>query len=56
MAKQELRKALETSTAANGQQNLLPYDLDPVLNEELLKLQPLAELIPVVSAKGKTHE
>lgn len=53
--KQELRKALDTSTT-NGGNNLLPYDLEPALNEELLKLQPLAELIPVVPAGGKTHE
>ena len=54
-AKQELRKALDTSTTSGGN-NLLPYDLDPVLNEELLKLQPLAELIPVAQAESKTHE
>ncbi len=51
----ELRKALDTSTT-NGANNLLPYDLEPTLNEELLKLQPLAELIPVIQAEGKTHE
>ena len=54
-AKQELRKALDTSTTSGGNA-LLPYDLDPVLNEELLKLQPLVELIPVAQAEGKTHE
>ena len=52
-ANQELRKALETT--GNGA-NLLPYDLDPVLHEELLKLQPLAQMIEVVQAEGKTHE
>ena len=51
----ELRKALDTSTTSGGNQ-LLPYDLEPTLNEELLKMQPLTELIPVLQAKGKTHE
>lgn len=49
----ELRKALETT--GNGA-NLLPYDLDPVLHEELLKQQPLAEILPIEQAKGLTHE
>jgi hypothetical protein len=35
---------------------LLPYDLDPVLHEELLKLQPLAVLMSVLEAGSKTHE
>lgn len=49
----ELRKALETTgTGAN----LLPYDLDPVLHEELLKQQPLVEILPVEQAKGLNHE
>jgi len=49
----ELRKAL-VSTGDGAA--LLPYDLDPVLHEELLKLQPLLELLDVVQAEGKTHE
>ena len=49
----ELRKALTTSGDGAA---LLPYDLDPMLHEELLKLQPLAELIEVLPAGGKTHE
>jgi hypothetical protein len=53
--KQELRKALDTTTASGGN-SLLPYDLDPILNEELMKLQPLAELLDVVQSEGKTHE
>jgi len=35
---------------------LIPYDLDPILHEELLRLQPLVELLGFVQAKGKTHE
>ena len=49
----ELRKALVTTGDGAA---LLPYDLDPVLHEELLKLQPLAVLIPILAAGGKTHE
>jgi len=48
-----LRKALESSGDGAA---LVPYDLDPVLHEELLKLQPLAELLDVLPAGGKTHE
>jgi hypothetical protein len=49
----QLHKALTTTgTGAN----LLPYDLDPALHEELSRLQPLAELIPFQTAKSKTHE
>ncbi len=53
--KTALRKALDTSDT-NGNSNLLPYDLESYLGEELLNLQPLAILIPVMQAEGKTHE
>lgn len=49
----ELKKALLTSTTGAA---LIPYDLDPVLHEELLKLQPLAMIMNVAQANGKTHE
>lgn len=49
----ELRKALVTT--GDGAE-LLPYDLDPVLHEELLKIQPLAQLLETVEAGGKVHE
>jgi hypothetical protein len=49
----ELRKAL---TSAGDGAALNPYDLDQMLYEELLKLQPLAELLDVLPAGGKTHE
>jgi hypothetical protein len=52
-AKTALRKALTTTGDGAA---LLPYDLDPVLGEELLKLQPLFQLIQVVQAEAKTHE
>jgi hypothetical protein len=48
-----LRKALTTSGAGAA---LLPYDLDPMLHEELLDLQPLATLLETVPAGSKTHE
>jgi hypothetical protein len=51
---ENLKKALTTIGASDGA--LLPYDLEPVLEEELLALQPLAELIPILSAGSKTHE
>lgn len=49
----QLRKAL--TTAGDGAA-LLPYDLDPMLHEELLKQQPLTELLSVIPAGGLTHE
>lgn len=49
----EIRKAL---TSSGDGAALVPYDLDPVLSEELLKLQPLAQLLPIKEADGKTHE
>lgn len=49
----ELQKALLNSTTGAS---LIPYDLDPVLHEELLKLQPLAQLMEIQQANGKTHE
>ena len=49
----ELAKAL--TTAGDGAA-LLPYDLDPILHEELLKLQPLAVLFSIIEAGSKTHE
>jgi hypothetical protein len=50
---EELRKALLTTGDGAA---LLPYDLDPILHEELLKLQPLAVLFSVLEAGSKTHE
>jgi len=49
----ELRKAL-VSTGDGA--TLLPYDLDPVLHEELLLIQPLAQLLETIPAGGKVHE
>jgi hypothetical protein len=49
----ELQKALTTTGDGAA---LLPYDLDPILHEELLKLQPLAVLMDIIEAGGKTHE
>ncbi len=48
----ELKKALLTSS----QTALQAEDLDSILHEELLKLQPLAQLMEVVQAESKTHE
>ncbi len=48
-----LRKAL---TSGGDGAALNPYDLDDMLHEELLKLQPLAELMGIIPAGGKTHE
>src|SRR5512139_662499 len=53
MEKTQLRKALETT--GDGAV-LQPYDLESYLGEELMKVQPLAELIPVLQAESKTHE
>ena len=47
-----LKKALLTSS----QTALIPYDLEAALNEELIRLQPLLELMAVETAGGKTHE
>lgn len=49
----ELKKALVTT--GDGA-TLLPYDLDPILEEELLLIQPLAQLLEIVPAKTKVHE
>lgn len=49
----ELRKAL---TSSGDGAALNADDLDAVLYEELLKLQPLAMLLDVRQAEGKTHE
>lgn len=49
----ELAKAL--STTGDGAA-LVPYDLDTMLHEELLTLQPLTQLMEVEQANGKTHE
>jgi len=51
--KTSLRKAILDSSDAAA---LIPEDLDPILFEELLNLQPLAELLSVAQADGKTHE
>jgi len=48
----ELRKALTSVTGSA----LVPYDLDPILHEELLQLQPLTQLLSILPAEGKTHE
>jgi hypothetical protein len=49
----EIRKAL---TASGDGAALAVVDLDPVLHEELLKLQPLAMVMGVEQAEGMTHE
>jgi hypothetical protein len=49
----ELKKALTTSGDGAA---LVPYDLDPMLHEELLKLQPLAQILSIIQAESKTHE
>jgi hypothetical protein len=49
----ELKKALTSSTDGAA---LVPYDLDPILHEELLRLQPLTQLLATLQAEGKTHE
>jgi hypothetical protein len=49
----ELKKAL-TSTGDGDALNTI--DLDQTLHEELLKLQPLAQILSVINAEGKTHE
>lgn len=49
----ELKKALTTTGDGAA---YLPYDLDSVLHEELLRLQPLAQILGVGQAEGKTHE
>lgn len=51
--KSELKKALETTGDGAA---LVPYDLEEFLEEELLKLQPLAQLVDVIQAESKTHE
>ncbi len=48
----ELRKALTTANAPD----LLPYDLEQTLHDELLNLQPLAQMMSVLQAEGLTHE
>lgn len=48
----ELRKALNSTDGAA----LIPYDLESALSEELLSLQPLAQLLDIGQAEGKTHE
>jgi len=48
----ELKKALLTS----AQSALQAEDLDAILHEELMKLQPLAQLMEVQQAESKTHE
>jgi hypothetical protein len=52
MAISELKKAL----TASGAPDLNPYDLEPVLYEELLHQQPLLQLLNVAQAEGLTHE
>lgn len=49
----ELKKAL--TTAGDGEA-LVVTDMDAILHEELLKLQPLTQLLQVSRSEGKTHE
>lgn len=49
----ELKKAL---TSVGDGDALNTIDLDAQLHEELLKLQPLAQILSVIQAEGKTHE
>jgi hypothetical protein len=49
---EKLKKALTSTDAAA----LIPYDLEETLDEELIRLQPLAELLNIDQAEGKTHE
>lgn len=48
-----LIKALQSTTDGAA---LVPYDLSPILYEELLDLSPLAALLSVEQAGGITHE
>jgi hypothetical protein len=48
----ELKKAL---TSAGDGEALNAPDLDRTLHEELLKLQPLAAILDVIQAEGKTR-
>lgn len=50
----ELNKAILATTGEGSE--LIPYDLDPILHEELLRLQPLTVLLGIQQANGKTHE
>lgn len=50
----ELKKAL--TTTGDGADLVPQNQLDSVLHEELLKAQPLAQLMSVLQAEGKTHE
>jgi hypothetical protein len=51
--KNELQKALTSSGDAAA---LNINDIDMVLHEELLRLQPLAQMLEVIKAEGLTHE
>jgi len=53
-ASSELAKALSAATASG--QALIPQDLEPALVEELLALQPLLRLMPIIPASGRVHE
>jgi hypothetical protein len=53
-ATSELAKAL-TAAGASGTA-LQPEDLEPALVEELLRLQPLLQVMPIKQAKGRVHE
>ena len=53
-ATSELAKAL-TAAGASGTA-LQPEDLEPALVEELLRLQPLLQLMPIKQGKGRVHE
>jgi hypothetical protein len=50
----ELTKALTAASAAGIA--LQPEDLEPALVEELLRIQPLAQLLPVKQATARVHE
>ena len=51
--KEALRKALETTGDGEA---IVATELEQYLTEELLNLQPLAEIIEVLPAEGKVHE
>lgn len=53
-AQSELAKALTASSASGAA--LQAEDLEPALVEELFRLQPLLQLVPVKQATARVHE